>query len=190
MGIETYGLDWHWVLPLAVAGNLIPALIWLVALPRIGSYLVSFPNPVGRLISWRSGEIAATARRSLQSSPQHRFGPAGGRAITLYGRLDRFFGGVGLRDTFPARSAVYSLRGYDRRRCSHCAHRIGASPHRITPRPRRQVKRRQYLLCSTLPLHDIVACSLPKVEEVNTNFALWVSLAAVPKRFQTGHRTH
>ena len=57
LGIETYGLDWYWVLPLAVAGNLIPALIWLVALPRIGSYLVSFPNPVGRLISWRGERL-------------------------------------------------------------------------------------------------------------------------------------
>ena len=57
VGIETYGLAWHWVLPIAVAGNLVPGIFWLLALPRIGGYLVSFPNPLGRLILWRSERL-------------------------------------------------------------------------------------------------------------------------------------
>ena len=57
LGIETYGLPWYRVLPLAVAGNLVPALFWLVVLPRAGDYLVSFPNPVGRLLLWRSERL-------------------------------------------------------------------------------------------------------------------------------------
>ena len=57
LGMETYGLSWYRVLPLAVAGSLVPGVFWLVALPRIGSYLVSFPNPAGRLLIWRSERL-------------------------------------------------------------------------------------------------------------------------------------
>ncbi len=57
LGIETYGLSWYQVLPLAAAGSLVPGVFWLVALPRIGSYLVSFPNPAGRLLIWRSERL-------------------------------------------------------------------------------------------------------------------------------------
>ena len=57
LGIETYDLPWYRVLPLAVAGNLVPALFWLVVLPRAGGYLISFPNPVGRLLLWRSERL-------------------------------------------------------------------------------------------------------------------------------------
>lgn len=57
LGIETYGLPWYEVLPLAVAGNLVPGLFWLLALPRIGDRVMSFPNPVGRLLKWRSERL-------------------------------------------------------------------------------------------------------------------------------------
>ncbi len=57
LAIQTYELPWYEVLPLAVAGNLVPALFWLLALPRLGSYLVSFPNPAGCLLMWRSERL-------------------------------------------------------------------------------------------------------------------------------------
>ena len=69
LGIETYGLDWYRVLPIAVAGNLVPALFWLVALPRISGYLRSFANPVGRLLTWRSERLR---RMKGESFRRHR----------------------------------------------------------------------------------------------------------------------
>ena len=57
LAIETYGLPWYEALPLAVAGNLVPGVFWLLALPRVGRYLVSFPNPAGRLLTWRSERL-------------------------------------------------------------------------------------------------------------------------------------
>ena len=67
LGIETYDLPWYLVLPVAVAGNLVPGIFWLVVLPRAGGYLISFPNPVGRLLLWRSERL-----RRLQGERFHR----------------------------------------------------------------------------------------------------------------------
>ena len=53
LGIETYDLPWYGVFPVAVIGNLVPALFWLFALPRIGNFLIRFSNPIGRLLAWR-----------------------------------------------------------------------------------------------------------------------------------------
>ena len=57
LGMGTYGLSWYEALPLAVAGNLVPALFWLLVLPPIGNYFTSFPNPVGRVLTWRSERL-------------------------------------------------------------------------------------------------------------------------------------
>ena len=86
LGIETYELPWHQVLPLAVAGNLVPALFWLAVLPRVGGYLVSFPNPVGRLLLWRSERL-----RRLQGE---RFRRHGNAALVLLVAVPLPFTGV------------------------------------------------------------------------------------------------
>ena len=52
-----YGLPWHNVFIVAVLGNLVPALFWLLVLPRIGVWLTAFPNPAGRFLSWRSEKL-------------------------------------------------------------------------------------------------------------------------------------
>ena len=57
LGIETYNMPWYWVLPVAVAGNLVPGIFWLLALPRVAGWLTSFPNPAGLLLMWRSEKL-------------------------------------------------------------------------------------------------------------------------------------
>ncbi len=54
LAMNTYDLPWYGVLPVAVVGNLVPAVFWLLVLPRFGHMLTSFRNPLGRLILWRT----------------------------------------------------------------------------------------------------------------------------------------
>ena len=69
LGMNTYDLPWFWVLPLAVLGNLVPALFWLAALPRLGARLMAFPNPLGRLLEWRTNRL-----RTAHADRFHRHG--------------------------------------------------------------------------------------------------------------------
>ena len=75
LGTQGYDLPWYGVFPVAVAGNLVPALFWLTVLPRLGLLLTSFPNPLGRLLTWRTEELR---RRNA-----HRFHRYGALALTL-----------------------------------------------------------------------------------------------------------
>ena len=75
LGMNTYDLAWYWVLPLAVLGNLVPALFWLVTLPKLGARLTSSSNPLGRLLEWRSNKL-----RSAQAARFHKHGAV---ALTL-----------------------------------------------------------------------------------------------------------
>ncbi len=70
IGMKGYGLPWFAVLPIAVLGNLVPAVFWLLALPRIGRVLTSFRNPVGSALVWRSGKL-----RERHSQRFERYGP-------------------------------------------------------------------------------------------------------------------
>ena len=63
LGMQHYGLPWYGVLPIAIIGSLVPALFLLLALPRLGHLLTSFPNPLGKLITWRSEQLR---RRNAQ----------------------------------------------------------------------------------------------------------------------------
>ena len=75
VGIETYGLPWYGVFPISVIGNLVPGLFWLLVLPRLGLLLASHPNPLGRLLEWRSAQL-----RRWNAQRFHRHGAL---ALTL-----------------------------------------------------------------------------------------------------------
>ena len=74
-GTLGYDLPWYGVLPVAVVGNLVPALFWLLVLPRLGGLLTSFPNPLGRFLVWRSEQLR---KRSAE-----RFHRSGALALTV-----------------------------------------------------------------------------------------------------------
>ena len=74
IGAQGYDLPWFAVLPIAVLGNLVPGVFWLLALPRIGKVLTGFKNPVGSLLMWRS--------RKLRESHSERFERYGPLALT------------------------------------------------------------------------------------------------------------
>ncbi len=68
VGHRGYDLPWYGVLPVAVAGNLVPALFWLTALPVLGRVVTAVPNPVGRLLLWRSDQLR---RRNMDRYHRH-----------------------------------------------------------------------------------------------------------------------
>ena len=57
LGTQGYNLPWYGVLPVAVIGNLVPGLFWLLVLPRLGRFLTSFSNPLGTFLLWRSEKL-------------------------------------------------------------------------------------------------------------------------------------
>ena len=68
-GTLGYDLPWYGVLPVAVVGNLVPALFWLLVLPRAGRLLTSFRNPLGSFLTWRSESL-----RKRNAKMYHRYG--------------------------------------------------------------------------------------------------------------------
>ena len=69
LAMNTYDLPWFGALPVAVVGNLVPALFWLLVLPPLARLITRFPNPIGRLLKWRSEAIR---RRNIDRV--HRYG--------------------------------------------------------------------------------------------------------------------
>ena len=69
LGTRGYDLPWYGVLPVSVAGSLIPAVVLLLLLPRVGAFLTSFRNPAGSILTWRSEQLR---RRNAQR--YHRYG--------------------------------------------------------------------------------------------------------------------
>ena len=70
IGSRGYDLPWYGVLPVSVAGNLVPALFWLLVLPPLGLLLMSVRNPVGTLLSWRTQQL-----RKSNTDRFNRYGP-------------------------------------------------------------------------------------------------------------------
>ena len=69
VGATGYDLPWYGVLPVAVAGNLVPALFWLLVLPPLGLFITRFPNPIGRVLIWRTERL-----RRHNAQRFHRYG--------------------------------------------------------------------------------------------------------------------
>ena len=71
VGTQGYDLPWYGVFPVSVIGNLVPALFWLLVLPRLGLFLTSFPNPIGRILGWRTEHL-----RRGNAERFHKYGAA------------------------------------------------------------------------------------------------------------------
>ena len=64
LAVLVLGLPWQQALLVSVAGNLVPVLVLVPGLERLSRFLLSFPNPAGRLLAWRAESLrhAHTAR--------------------------------------------------------------------------------------------------------------------------------
>ncbi len=69
LGIYTLDIPWYVVLPVAIAGNMVPVLVLVPGLNRLSRFLQSFPNPAGRLLDWQSERI-----RRVQGSRFQKYG--------------------------------------------------------------------------------------------------------------------
>jgi len=59
LAVYRYGLPWYQALGWSLVGNLLPVVVLLWALHRVGGFLQSFPNPVGRFLTWRAARLRA-----------------------------------------------------------------------------------------------------------------------------------
>ena len=66
LGTLGYDLPWYGVFPVSVVGNLVPALFWLLVLPRVGHLLTRYSNPIGRFLTWRSEALRKGSERRVQ----------------------------------------------------------------------------------------------------------------------------
>jgi uncharacterized membrane protein len=57
LGISVYELPWYEAFLWAVAGNMVPVFFLLLLLERISRFLLSFPNPLGRFLRWRTERL-------------------------------------------------------------------------------------------------------------------------------------
>ena len=77
IGMGRYDLPWYGVLPIAVVGNLAPAVFCFLALPRLVTLLEHFPNPFISFLRWRS-----EALRRHNADRFHKYG-AGALALLV-----------------------------------------------------------------------------------------------------------
>lgn len=76
LGIQGLGMPWYVVLPLSLAGNMVPVFFLVLGLERLARFLLSFPNPVGRFLLWRAGRLRLTQ--------SERFGRYGAAALVIF----------------------------------------------------------------------------------------------------------
>ncbi|MFH1560874.1 MAG: small multi-drug export protein [Chloroflexota bacterium] len=69
LAIYTYDVTWYVALPIAVVGNMVPVLVLVPGLSRLSRFLLSFPNPAGRLLTWQEDRL-----RRVQSRRFERYG--------------------------------------------------------------------------------------------------------------------
>lgn len=69
LAIFNYQMSWLIVLPIALAGNILPVLILVPSLNRLSKFLISFPNPLGKFLSWQRERL-----RRVQSNKFDRYG--------------------------------------------------------------------------------------------------------------------
>ncbi|HEX77853.1 MAG TPA: small multi-drug export protein [Dehalococcoidia bacterium] len=65
-GIHQLGQPWYLAFLLSLIGNIVPALILPWMLGGLGNLLLCFPNPLGRLLSWRRERLRTTHGRRFQ----------------------------------------------------------------------------------------------------------------------------
>jgi uncharacterized membrane protein len=76
LAIYTYDITWFVALPVAVVGNMVPVLVLVPGLNRLSRFLLSFPNPAGRLLSWQEDR--------LRRAQAHRFQKYGAFALVIF----------------------------------------------------------------------------------------------------------
>ena len=54
------GIPWFVALPIAIMGNMVPVLLLVPGLDRLSRFLLSFPNPLGRFLTWRAERLRLT----------------------------------------------------------------------------------------------------------------------------------
>lgn len=69
LAIYNYQMSWLVVLPIALAGNILPVLILVPTLNRLSKFLLSFPNPLGKLLIWQRERLGR-----VQSAKFDRYG--------------------------------------------------------------------------------------------------------------------
>lgn len=57
LAMYQYDQPWYQAFLLSIAGNLVPVPFLLWGLGVVGGFLLSFPNPVGRLLGWRARRL-------------------------------------------------------------------------------------------------------------------------------------
>jgi uncharacterized membrane protein len=57
LAIYNYNMVWYLALPIAVVGNVIPVLVLVPGMSRLSKMLSSFPNPLGRLLTWQENRL-------------------------------------------------------------------------------------------------------------------------------------
>lgn len=60
LGMLQYDMHWYHALGLSLLGNMIPVFFLLWLLPWLSRLLLSFPNPVGRFLTWRAERLRST----------------------------------------------------------------------------------------------------------------------------------
>lgn len=65
-GMFHLGQPWYVAFLLSLVGNSIPALILPWVLGRIADWLLSFPNPAGRLLAWRTARLQAKYKARIE----------------------------------------------------------------------------------------------------------------------------
>ena len=69
LAIAVLGMPWQAALGVSLAGNIVPPLVLVPGLDRLSRFLLSFPNPAGALLSWRTERL----RRSIQAARFQRY---------------------------------------------------------------------------------------------------------------------
>ncbi len=69
LAIYTYDVPWLVALPISLVGNMVPVLVLVPGLNRLSRFLLSFPNPAGKLLIWQGDRL-----RRVQSRRFDRYG--------------------------------------------------------------------------------------------------------------------
>ncbi|MBI4236476.1 MAG: small multi-drug export protein [Chloroflexi bacterium] len=66
LGVWGLGLSWPQVLAVSLVGNMVPVVPLVFGLDRLATLLTRVPNPLGRLLTWRTERLRATQSARFQ----------------------------------------------------------------------------------------------------------------------------